>query len=55
MSVDRIILNQGNNTIKSKKRDIVKLEYTSYLYEEFKNANYYWGKQYVVRIALTNN
>lgn len=55
MGVDRIILNQGNGTVKPEKGDTVRLEYTGYLYEESKNANYHRGKQYVVRIASTNS
>ena len=54
MGVDRTILNQGNGTVKPKMGDIVRLEYTGYLYEESKNTNYHQGKQYVVRIAPTN-
>ena len=54
MCVDRTVLNRGNDTVKTKMRNIVKLEYTGYLYEESENINYHQKKQYVVRIASTN-
>lgn len=41
MNVDQIVLNLGNDIVKLKKKDIVRLKYTSYLYEEFKDANYH--------------
>ena len=54
MGVDRTVLFQGNGTVKPKMEDTVRLTYTGYLYEEFKNAKYHQGKQCVVRIAPTN-
>lgn len=44
MSVDRTILNLSNDIVKSKKRDIVEKKYINYLYEEFKEFNYYQEK-----------
>lgn len=54
MGVDRIVLNPGNGTMKPKKGDTVRVEYTGYLYEESKDSNYHQGKQYALRIASTN-
>lgn len=41
MNVNRIVLNLDNNIVKSKKKDTIRLKYTSYLYEKFKDVNYY--------------
>ena len=41
MGIDRTILNRGNSTVKPKMGDIIRLEYTGYLYKESDNTNYY--------------
>ena len=54
MGVDRIVLSQGNGTVKPKKGDTVRLAYTGCLYDESKNANYHQGEQCGLRIAPIN-
>lgn len=49
MGVDRTVLNPGNGTMKPKKGDVVRVEYTGYLYDESKDSNQ--GKQYVLSAA----
>ena len=44
MNVDRIILNQDNDIVKSKMKNIIKLAYTDYFYKEFKNVKYHQEK-----------
>lgn len=55
MGINRVVLNAGNNTDAPKKGDTVRLEYTGYLFDGSKGANYSKGAQYVIKIALTHN
>ena len=54
MGVDRFVLTPGNGTIKPKKGDTVRLEFTGYLYDESKDTSHHQGEQYVMRFASTN-
>ena len=55
MDFIRKVLKAGNNIDIPKKGDTVRLEYTSYLFDESKGANDYQGAHYIMKFVPTHN